>query len=172
MITEEHFCLRRMDMFKIIGGLLIILACSAFGVEKGRELSMHRKELEELERIFTLIKTKLEYIKMPIEELFANMQNEWLLEISKELKGVSRKNFHEIWISSIDVHFKETFLSKSELEELKQIGKHISRPEAISLYLIQVEEAIKTTREEEKEKKKLYQSMGILSGIFLVLVLT
>ena len=61
--------------------------------------------------------------------------------------------------------------SEFKLEELKHIGKHLSQPEAIRLYLIQLESSIQTTREEEKEKKKLYQSMGILVGIFLVLVL-
>ena len=106
-------------MFKIIGGMLIVLTCTALGVEKSRELSLHRRELEELQRLFTLIQKKLEYMRIPLEELFANMQSHWLLDISKELKGVPKKTFHEIWTSSIDTHFKKTFLTKSELEELK-----------------------------------------------------
>lgn len=158
-------------MFKVMGGMLIIFACAAFGVEKSRELSIHRRELEELQRVFTLIQTKIEYIKLPFMELFAGMDSDWLLNISEELKEFQKRSFHEVWTASIDTHFKQSLLTKSELEELKQIGKHISRPEAIRLYLIQLENAIQTTREEEKEKKKLYQSMGILTGIFLVLVL-
>ena len=171
MIIEERFYLRRKHMLKIIGSVLIVLGTTAFGVEKSREFSRHRKELEELQRIFTLIQTKIGYIKLPIEELFANMQNEWLWGVSVELKSFQKRNFYEIWNASIDTYFRKSYLTKSELEELKQIGKHISSPEAICLYLLQLEEAIKNTREEEKEKKKLYQSMGILSGIFLVLVL-
>lgn len=158
-------------MFKIIGSVLIVLSCTAFGVEKSRELSIHRKELEELQRLFVLIQRKLEYMKMPLEELFATMQSNWLLSISKELKNLSQKTFYEVWTSSIDTYFQKTFLTKSEIEELKQIGNHISKPEAIRLYLIQLENSIQNTREEEKEKKKLYQSMGILCGIFIVLVL-
>lgn len=171
MTTGGRFYLRRMYMFKVMGGMLIIFACAALGVEKGRELSIHRRELEELQRVFTLIQTKIEYIKLPFMELFAGMDSDWLLNISEELKEFQKRSFHEVWTASIDTHFKQSLLTKSELEELKQIGKHISRPEAIRLYLIQLENAIQTTREEEKEKKKLYQSMGILTGIFLVLVL-
>ena len=158
-------------MFKIVGSMLIVLACTAFGVDKSREISAHRKELEELQRVFTLIETKLEYIKMPMDELFSNMRNKWLLDISTELSRYQKRTFEEIWTSSIDTHFKESFLTKSELEELKQIGKHISHQEAIRLYLIQLEDSIQNTKEEEKEKKKLYQSMGILVGLFIVLVL-
>ena len=171
MMIGEPFCLRRVPVFKILGCVLIILSCSAFGVDKSREISAHRKELEELQRIFTLIQTKLEYIKMPMEELLGSMNEEWLLKIAKELKTVQGKTFQEIWQTNISRYYQNSFLTKSELEELKQIGKHISRPEAIRLYLLQLEEAIKDTREEEKEKKKLYQSMGILIGVFIVLVL-
>lgn len=165
-------------MFKVIGGMLIIFACAAFGVEKSRELSIHRKELEELQRIFMNIQNELEYIKTPIGELFMKLQKKvegsyrvWLDFLVQNLTLCKWTSFEEVWTASIDTHFKQSLLTKSELEELKQIGKHISRPEAIRLYLIQLENAIQTTREEEKEKKKLYQSMGILTGIFLVLVL-
>ena len=165
-------------MFKVIGGMLIIFACAAFGVEKSRELSIHRRELEELQRIFMNIQTELEYIKTPIGELFMKLQKKvegscrvWLDFLVQNLTLCKWTSFEEVWTTSIDTYFKQSLLTKSELEELKQIGKHISRPEAIRLYLIQLENAIQTTREEEKEKKKLYQSMGILTGIFLVLVL-
>ena len=158
-------------MFKILGAMLIVFACTALGVEKSRELSVHRRELEELERIFTLLQSKMECIKLPFDELFASMHSDWLYDVSNELKKCNRNTFEEIWISSINLHFKESYLTKSELEELKQLGKHISRQEAIRLYLIQLENVIQFTREEEKEKKKLYQSMGIMLGIFLVLVL-
>ena len=165
-------------MFKILGAMLIVFSCAAWGVEKGRELSAHRNELEQLQRIFTLMQTELEYMRTPAGELFAKLQKQtagkyqtWLGSLAGNLHICLIRNFGEIWITSIDSYFKESYLTKSELEELKQIGKHISRPEAIRLYLIQLENAIQTTREEEKEKKKLYQSMGILTGIFLVLVL-
>ena len=165
-------------MHKIIGVMLIVSACTAFGVEKGRELSIHRKELEELHRIFTYIQTELEYMRTPIGELFMKIKNkvdaayqEWLEFLAENAQNAHSRSFIEIWISSIDIHFKQSFLTKSQLEELKQIGKNLSKPEAISIYLTQLENDIQNTREEEKEKKKLYQSMGILTGIFLVLVL-
>ena len=99
-------------MFKIIGSVLIVLSCTAFGVEKSRELSIHRKELEELQRLFVFIQKKLEYIKIPFEELFATMESEWLLSVSKELKSFSKKTFYEVWTSSIDRYFQKTFLTK------------------------------------------------------------
>ena len=164
-------------MFKIIGSVLIVLSCTAFGVEKSRELSIHRKELEELQRLFTNIHAELKYMKIPVGELFMKLRGkvgvyqEWLEFLTKNVHKCYGRTLEEVWTSSIDNYFQKTFLTKSELEELKQIGKQIGQPEAIRLYLIQLENSIQNTREEEKEKKKLYQSMGILCGIFIVLVL-
>lgn len=178
MMIEEHSFFRRTHMLRILGGILVIISCLGIGLEKSESLTRHREELEELQRIFTNIRTELEYMRTPIDELFYKLQKKfnganqnWLIELSKSKSALGKNTFNDIWVSSIDTHFKESFLTKSELEELKHIGKHLSQPEAIRLYLIQLENSIQTTREEEKEKKKLYQSMGILVGIFLVLVL-
>lgn len=164
-------------MCKMIGGLLIILSCTWWGVEKSREISIHRKELEELERIFTLLQSEMQYVKRPIGEIFAKLKRQeigryqrWMGELSMSETALGKRTFQELWRTSIDHHFKETFLTKRELEELKEIGNHIGYSEAIRLYLVQLDNSIQVTKEEEKEKKKLYQSMGILSGIFLVLV--
>ena len=151
---------------------------AALGFEKAKELTKHRKELEELQRIFIMIQAELTYIKSPLGELFLKLQNKtegkyqlWMRDISKELKRFQQHTFEEIWNISVENHFKESFLTKIELEELKQIGKNISHTEAIDLFLTQIQLFIQHTREEEKSKKRLYQSMGVMAGIFLVIVL-
>ena len=151
---------------------------AALGFEKAKELTKHRKELEELQRIFIMIQAELTYIKSPLGELFLKLQNKtegkyqlWMRDISKELKRFQQHTFEEIWNISVENHFKESFLTKIELEELKQIGKNISHTEAIDLFLTQIELFNQHTREEEKSKKRLYQSMGVMAGIFLVIVL-
>ena len=67
MTKEVHSYSRRMRMFKMIGGLLIVLACTSLGVEKSKELSRHRRELEELLQIFTFIQVRMECLKLPFD---------------------------------------------------------------------------------------------------------
>lgn len=165
-------------MLKIVGCIMVVLTSTAIGYEKSKEISIHRRELEELQRIFMMIQAELEHLKTPFGELFLKIQNRtegkyklWMNDIGKELKTYQKGTFEKIWNRSIEVHFKESFLTTSEIEELKQISKNISHMEAIRLYLTQIEISIQYIREEEKTKKKLYQSMGIMVGIFLVIVL-
>ena len=165
-------------MLKIIGSLLIIATCTAIGFQKSRELGQHVKELEELRHVFSMFQSELNYMKITFEELFCDVQrkttghyNLWLNDLSEKLRERGKGTFDTIWTTSIETHFKETHLTKEELQGLKQIGKNLSSPDAISLYLEELSISIQRTREEEKSKKKLYQSMGIMAGIFLVIVL-
>lgn len=165
-------------MFKIAGSFLVILSCAMIGYEKATEVTKHRKDLEELQRIFIMVQTELKYIKTPFKDLFLKLHRktngrfkEWLLDMANSLNTFQQGTLEEIWSSSVDKHLKESFLTKNELEELRQIGKHISHMEALDLFLTQIEGFIQQTREEEKSKKKMYQSMGIMVGIFLVIML-
>ena len=159
-------------MLKLLGYLSIMIGCTVFGIESGKEIYLRRKELEELHKFFMLFQLELRLLKTPVKEILLKLVNkvdlcfkEWVEEI---IRG---DDFEECWINAINTHFKESYLTSEERNELKQLGKNMGCPEAISLYLSGLELLIQNTREEEKEKKKLYRSMGIMGGIFLVILL-
>ena len=165
-------------MQKMIGSVMIIVACTAMGFQKGRELQMHLKELEELKKIFTLIQSELQYTRAPFTEIFLKiskkterMHQKWLSHLAKELEKCEGGTLQDVWQVSICECLQESKLTKEELEDLKQVGKNLGYMETLDLYQEQLELSIQKTREELKNKKKLYQSMGIMTGIFLVIVL-
>ena len=165
-------------MQKVIGSVMIIVACTAMGFEKSRELQRHLKELEELKRIFTLIQSELQYTKAAFAEVFFKISRKtdgkykkWLRELAGDLEKREKGPFQEVWEYEIAEHFKDSQLAKEELEDLRQVGKNLGYLETLDLYLEQLDLSIQKTREEIKSKKKLYQSMGIMAGIFLVIVL-
>lgn len=165
-------------MQKVIGSIVVIAVCTALGFEKSRELQLHLKELEGLKRLFTILHNELVYTKATLSEVFwvvskktEEPYKEWLMDLAKKLEMCGTGTFAEVWKISIETHFKETRLKKMEVDELKQVGLGIQYADTLSLYLTQLDFSIETMREELKTKKKLYQSMGIMCGIFLVIVL-
>ena len=159
-------------MLKIFGCCAIIMACTAFGVEHGNEVSKHRKALEELHKIFTLFQLEVQFTKIPVREVFIKLLSKADPPYKSWMEDIDHiGNFEEDWSKLIDTHFQESHLTKEEKNELKALGKNLGCSEAISLYLSSLELSIQNTREEEKEKKKLYQSMGVMGGIFLVILL-
>lgn len=165
-------------MQKVIGSIIVVLASAAIGFEKARELQIHVNELETLKHIFVLLRKEMQYTRGSLPELFAKIgkktegkYGEWLGELANDLHHFEQGTFEEVWNCSIEKWFQESRLTKKEKEELCQVGKSLGYTEVIELYLEQLEISIQKTREESKNKKKLYQSMGILGGIFLVIVL-
>ena len=165
-------------MLKWVGGFLILAACTGIGVAKSNELKQHQDELEELKKLISLLKSELQYTKAPFAELFEKigkkMQSpyqEWLLHLSKQLKERQVGSFWEMWCNSIEKDLKEAKLKDVEKEELKSVGKNLEYIENLELYMEQLEFHITYIRENYRSKRKLYRSMGIMGGIFLVILL-
>ena len=165
-------------MIKIAGRVLVFFACVMLGLEKGRELSMHVKELEEFKRVFLMIRGELQYTRSTLSDVFLSVSPKvdgiyqtWLLELSRDLQMREHGNLEEVWKKSLQPIFRKCHLLKEEQMDLIQVGKSLSYPDTLELYLTRLDQSIERQKEEEKSKKKLYQSMGILGGIFLVMVL-
>ena len=156
----------------------MIAVCTALGFEKGRELHVHLNELEELKRLFLIIQSELKITKATLSEIFLKVSKKteepyrgWLKYLATQLELCGAGTFMELWTNSIQLYLQETSLGKDEIYELEQVGQGIQYIDTLELYLTQLDFSIQNTREELKTKKKLYQSMGIMCGIFLVIVL-
>ena len=157
---------------------MVIAVCTALGFEKSRELQLHLNELEELKRLFLIIHSELKITKATLSEIFKKVSKktemqykEWLEDLAKQLEVCGAGTFIDLWKSSVQIYLGKTTLRKDEIYELEQVGFGIQYIDTLELYLNQLDFSIQNTREELKTKKKLYQSMGIMSGIFLVIVL-
>ena len=165
-------------MLKGIGCLLIICACSGIGFTKSKELQNHLYTLEELKKLFCLLRSELQYTHAPFAEVFSKISTktstpykEWLSKLSHRLSEKTQGTFWEIWCLSINEDLIEANLKEDELEDLKNVGKNMEYIESLDLFIEQMEYQIKHTREAYRSKRKLCQSMGIMGGIFLVILL-
>lgn len=157
---------------------MILLACSGIGFSKSTELKKHLAELEEIQKTFLLLKGELTYTKAPFAVLFLKVSKkikspykEWMEQLFARLNSRNRTSFWQTWCESIDEDLKGSRLKKEELEELKEVGKNLEYVEHLELFTEQMDYRIKHTREEYRSKRKLCQSMGIMGGVFLVILL-
>lgn len=165
-------------MLKFVGSIFIIVATTGIGFSKSKELQNHLDTLEELKKLFCLLRSELKYTHAPFAEVFSKISTktstpykEWLLNLSQRLKNKTRGSFWEIWCFSITKDLNKTNLKEDELEELKNVGKNMEYIESLDLFIEQLEYRITNTREVYRSKRKLCQSMGIMGGIFLVILL-
>ena len=163
---------------KLIGSILILASCTGIGFSKSNDMQAHLNELEELKKIFYLLKSELQYTRAPFAEVFEKIGQKtrepfqsWLLDLCTSLNEKRSGMFWDMWCSSIEENLKGSRLKEDELKELKNIGKNMEYMESLNLFIEQMEYGIKNTRESYRTKQKLCQSLGIMGGIFLVILL-
>ena len=158
--------------------MLILVASCGIGYTKSNDMKHHLEELEELKKLFCLLKGELQYTRAPFSEVFEKIGQKtrepyqtWMLHLCNRLQKKSGGMFWEIWCTSIAEDLQGSRLRADEVEELKQVGKNLEYIESLDLYIEQMEYKIKNTREAYRSKRKLCQSLGIMGGIFLVILL-
>ena len=165
-------------MHRIIGSIMVIAACSVMGFQKSRELQQHLTDLEELKKVFVLLRSEFQYTKAPLAEVFLKISKKsekmyqvWLALLAERLNKLDCGTLQTIWETSVDTCLKDSTLNREELEELCKVGNGLGYIETIDIYLTRLDISIESTREELKNKKKLYQTIGVMCGVFLVIVL-
>lgn len=165
-------------MVKLIGCVFILVASFSIGMNRSEELKKHLEDLEELKKLFCLLKSELEYTHAPFSEVFDKVAkkvsssfSKWLQELAIKLQEKTNGSFDEIWILTIKEHLKASKLKEEDVQELQAIGKQLEYINQLNLYIEGLEYKIIQTRNTYQAKRKLWRSLGIMGGLFLVILL-
>ena len=169
---------------KIIGCICIIIACAGYGFSKGKEYKIHVDELGELRRIAMMFATETSYSKLPIAELAVRISKKviepyksWLISLSDTLQKEKKYTLMHIWQKEAERLLTKLSLSEEEAEELKCLGAQIGnyniqmQETSFRWYASSLEERRERLLKEVSEKQRLCNSLGVLAGIFLVILL-
>ena len=163
---------------------MIIISASLLGMIKGQELQKRLSDMLEIKRVFVLLKSQIEYTRSTFPAVFMQMSKrcdgvykDWLLYLAKELNKCEANRIRNIWEAGVDKVLYKTQLKKAELDLIKSVGTNLgqldmeSQTNAICLFLDQWEETIRKTRADLDAKKRLSNLLGVLGGVFLVILL-
>lgn len=171
-------------ILQVIGACLIVVATTLIGFSFGARDKYRLKELEEIERGILLMKNQISYLGTPLGELLEQIS--WKVvgvigiifqKIALRMKQREGNSAEEIWQSEWLEMEKKTYLSTTDLDELIAFGRTLGFLEKeqqeggmdlLLHYLRGEEERIKKRLE---KNGRLYYSMGILSGLLLVITL-
>lgn len=169
---------------KIAGIVLIIFSGAGLGICKSLELSRREKILEQLGKMILLLKNQIrctgDTIPDALLEVAGKMTGEYrefLLSASRAAQKRNGNTFGEIFkdcarellpLSKVSEEERGCFLSIGErlgyLDREMQVAQ-------LSLLEADMDRCLSSLRRTMKEKKKLYQNMGIMGGIFLAILM-
>lgn len=169
-------------MLKFAGIVLILAGTGGFGGYLINDLNMHLKHLLECREIFTRMDSGREYLCLPYAQLLrraakgrSKLFAEMLEEVAKEMEKNREADAKALWERAFFDRKKLLFLKEDETELLLELSGCLlleeNHTKAAQIYFLQLEDKIVQAMEEKKEKQKLYGTVSVLSGLFLIILL-
>lgn len=171
-------------MQRFVGSLMIIAATTGAGVVYGTELQRYLEKLLYIRHIVYMLKGEIEYANVPLGEVFGRVSGRvkdpyrsWLLAMEKQIEERTDAEFSRIWNRSVDRYLKELHLKSVHSIQLKELGTFLGQldgetlGQTMQLYLNRLELEIEKVREGMAAKKRISNCLGVMGGIFLVVIL-
>lgn len=172
------------NYIKLIACILIILSSTGIGMYMGSWYRWEIKELKEFKKIIMLLKGEISYGNMALPEAIEILASknegnfsEFLLVMAQELKLGQGVRFQVIWENAIASTFANVKLSNKDKEMIKGLGRDLghmdkhTQIECLDVFLYEIDEEIKDKTIMAKDKVRIYNTTGILFGVFVVIIL-
>lgn len=163
---------------------MVIFSCTAMGFGKSMGLYRRLGQLREVEKMVLLLLGEITYRKEALPEALLRVSEKIRQPFSDFLKEVSHtaslyqgERFSGIFREQTEKYLKNCGMSTQDLEEFIQLGEYLGymditlQKNTTALYLEQLKKEREELVREMPVKRKLYQSMGVLLGIFLAILL-
>jgi len=171
-------------ILKIIGSILTIASCTTLGLYFSSEMQTRLKQLKDLRKYITILRGDIRYGATPLPEAIEGIANRkpgvfylFFQNVSERVKNGMGGMFHNIWSDCVDEFLKATCLTKEDKEGLVRFGESLGyldremQINTIDLYLEQLEEVIHEQTIIVKERSRLYNTLGLMGGIFITIVM-
>ena len=166
------------------GGGLILIASLGLAFCIRLELKEHLRRLFEWRNLLYEIFWEMNYSMQPVEMVLlyqidtANKEiREMLREIGQKLMDKTAGMGEEVWRACFAGHKEQLGLKEEEYEIIIQAGSAYfgksmeENQKMLSLYLERLDFLIEGERKERREKQKVYQTLCVMSGLILVILL-
>ena len=171
-------------MQRMIGAVLVVASTGGAGFLYGAWLKEYVETLLYLRHVIYLLKGELEYSGAPLQEVFGRTAahvkepyRRWLKVMERRVAQRNGETFQKIWLHSIDNTLTELHLKKIHIRQLKELGDclgqmdHASENREFALYLERLELEIEKERTQIAVKGRIGNCLGVLGGMFLVILL-
>lgn len=170
-------------MIKIFGSLLILLACSGAGFLIAQGYINRSKEIRQMQNIVAYIETEIIYGHTPLFTIMKNISERENGSISKifaliaeEMKS-NHSSFALCWKTAFGKLKFLTSLKDREIQIMLHLGSILGQSDRenqqkhlrIALTHLQTEE--QNAQEQQYRYEKLFRTLGILTGILIVILL-
>lgn len=171
-------------MLKIIGAMLVILGSTGFGAACRQEMVQTLQHTVCLQEILDLIKSEVEYSKSSLPEACrmagvktAEPYRSALLHVAEQMRENAGISFPKVWEQEMKHCLAKLAVKKKDRELFLRFAQSTGYADrqmqlrALEQYSMLLKQSVEAQREELLKKGRVVMSMGLISGVFLTIVL-
>ncbi len=170
-------------MIKLAGICFVLVSTTLIGFGNARRLHHHIRQLRQLQSALQILEAEISYGQAPLQMAFKRIATQVSAPTSIFFETLA---FHlvaadagisEIFQRSLDTVWHKTALQTEEYEVLKQfgetLGKHdrFTEQQQIKVVLTHLSRIEQEAIDRQRTYAKMYQSLGVLSGLLVVVLL-
>lgn len=160
--------------------ILIMVICTLMGIYFSGRLKQKSRFLSNVAYMLEEIQLKIEFESAEVNEIITYLtENKRLSELGF-LRNISDKidmhtDFGSLWENSVEYQ-QYNFLTNEEKEFIKDIGRKLGKSDvsgqlnSIRYEKLEIEKMIRSADGDYCRKSKLYRSLGVLGGAFIVIM--
>lgn len=172
---------------KWMGILLVLFSAGGMGVWSAVKWKERLKLLELLRQMIYFMKGEITYSHAPLAEAMERVGRRAQSPLSDLFTGAALgicrqegESLQEIWSREVKGLWEQRAhlpLTGEDLEQLSHLGEHLGyldvdmQERTLELYLEQLDLSIDYLRSNQRERCRLYTSLGVLGGMLLVIVM-
>lgn len=170
-------------MLKIIGSVLVIFGCTAMGFYMVDRMKRHIRELEQVKKQLLFMEGEIRVGFRPIKDIFAQLEqrtegdwNAFYSFVQKSMEGEVQCSLGRVWQDGIKETLKTSLLHQNEKRIWRELGENLGYlDKEMQIALLKIceehfEEFRLQAEEYLKGNAKIYQTLGIMGGIFLTII--
>lgn len=171
-------------MLKFIGALCILSAFTIFGFVQSRQYSRRPRQIRQLISLLQRMETEISFGFTHLPEALrtisvqvAHPLNIMLLRMADQLRAESGKSVKEVWQAAIEESWYLTAMKKTEKEIISQLGFTLGMTDRedqvkhLRLGIVQLQAEEQQARDEQQRYEKMWKSLGVLAGAFVVILI-
>lgn len=162
---------------------MIVGSGVGFGYALSRQLTVRKKNLEMLLRMIILLKGEIRYGNTSLYDALTGAAGklegkyrEFFILTAKEMQKKKGEPFGAIFRRGVQECMGDLGFTKEEMEKLYSLGDRLGylgmemQMKQLEMLEEEIQGSIKELQKDLSERKKVYQSLGILLGLFLAVL--
>ncbi|MBP1950381.1 stage III sporulation protein SpoIIIAB [Virgibacillus litoralis] len=169
---------------KWIGALLFIGTTTLIGFEFSRKLNARPKHIRQMKNALQILEAEILYSQLPLHDAFQTIAKQipeptrsFFHRLSRSLLTEQGVNLYNVWDQHLNDLMKESAFGANEEEILQQFGRTLGQHDFeqqkkhIHLTVKHLDRELEDARDSQYKYSKMAKSLGLLCGLFIVLLL-